>query len=295
MKVSVIIPVFNEEKIIADCLKSLQDQSWKGVEIILVDDGSTDNSVNIIEDLKLEISRVSLSQKRNVKNLKLIRQNHLGAGAARNLGVKEAKGEILVFVDADMTFDKKFIEMLTKPIRAKQAIGTFSKNEIVLNKDNIWSKCWNINKGLPTDKMHPKNYPDTQPVFRAILRKEFLKVGGFDLIGYIDDHTLSEKLGVKAVAAKGAFFYHRNPDSLSEVFRQSRWIGKSEYKRRKIRNENIMRTICVIRYSLPLSLVKGLWGSIKNFLPAFLIFKIIYDLAVEISLFKSFFKEQQYK
>lgn len=279
-KISVIIPVFNEEKVVEDCLKSLSDQSWSNLEIITVDDGSTDKSKEIISSFP---------------KVKLLQQLHEGAGAARNLGAKSATGEILVFVDADMVFDKKFIEKLTKPIRAGKTIGTFSKQEMVLNKKNIWSKCWNINKGLPTDRMHPKNYPDKQAVFRAILKKDFLKVGGFDLIGYIDDHTISEKLGIKAVASEDAFFYHRNPDSIQEVFNQARWIGKSEYKRRKIKNENLMRLITILRYSLPFSLIKGCIKAIKFKLPQFLIFKIIYDFAIEISILRSFFKEQVYK
>src|SRR3989344_3571660 len=175
MKVSVIIPTYNEENVIGECLSSLMKQNYKNLELIVVDDGSADNTIKTIEHYPV----------------KLFKQKHLGAGSARNLGAKHSIGQILVFVDADMTFDKEFIECLVKPIIEKKTIGTFSKDEYVSNKNNTWSKCWNINKGLPIDKMHPLDYPDTQPVFRAILKKEFERVGGFDLIGYIDDHTLS--------------------------------------------------------------------------------------------------------
>lgn len=279
MKVSVIIPVFNEEKTIADCLNSLLEQSYKDIEIIIIDDGSTDKTVEIVKQYPV----------------RLLTQTHQGPGIARNLGAKEAKGEILVFVDGDMVFDERFVEKLTEPIRDGQVIGTFSKEEFVLNKDNVWSKCWNINKGLPIDKMHIENYPDEQNVFRAILKREFLKVGGFTPIGYVDDHTIAEKLGVKAKVARGAVFYHRNPDNLVEVFQQARWIGKSEYKRRRIKNEQVMRLVTLIRYSVPLSIIKGLYSTTMNNLPQFLIFKLIYDLAVEISLIGSYFGEQKYK
>ena len=125
--ISVIMPAFNEEKSIGECLKSLKNQSYKPIEIIVVDDGSHDNTLKIISNLKSQTS-----------NLKLLRQNHLGPGPARNLGASNSKGEILVFVDADMTFDKKFIKDLVKPIVEGKTIGTFSKNEMVKNKDNIW-------------------------------------------------------------------------------------------------------------------------------------------------------------
>lgn len=277
IKVSVIISTYNEEKVIKDCLDSLSKQTFKDMEIIVVDDGSTDKTIEVLSEFRI------------------LRQEHKGPGIARNLGVKNAKGEILVFVDADMTFDKDFIANLIKPILSGKTIGTFSKEEFVLNKQNSWSKCWNLNKGLPVDRMHPKNFPDTQPVFRAILKKEFEKTGGFSAIGYIDDYTLSEKLGTLATAAPNAIFYHENPESLREVWNQARWIGKSEYKRRKIKNETLMRLISIVRYSLPFSLIHGIWVSVKFGLPEYLLFKLIYDLAIEISLVGSFFGEQKYK
>lgn len=279
MKVSVIIPVFNEAKVIDGCLNSLKKQNYGDLEIIIIDDGSTDQTPEIVSKFPV----------------KLLKQNHLGPGVARNLGANEARGQILVFVDADMEFDPEFISKLVEPIIQKKAIGTFSKEEFVLNKDNIWSKCWNINKGLPVNRMHGRDYPRQQAVFRAILKSEFDKAGGFGAIGYIDDHTIAEKLGSRAVAADGAVFYHRNPDNLPEIYQQARWIGKSEFKRRKIKNENLMRLVALIRYSLLFSLVHGIIKSFESGLPQFLIFKIVYDWGVELSLLKSFTGEQKYR
>ncbi len=284
MKVSIIIPTFNEEKAIRDCLNSLAKQSYSDMEIIVVDDGSTDKTVEVLSSLQF-----------TVYSLQTLKQKHLGPGEARNLGAKNALGEILVFVDADMTFDKYFIKNLVAPIVSGKTIGTFSKEEYVLNKDNVWSRCWNINKGLPLDRMHPKDYPDTQSVFRAILKKEFDKVGGFTPIGYVDDYTLSEKLKALATEAPGAIFYHKNPQNLSEVFQQARWIGKSVYKRRKIKNEILMKFFSIIRYSPLFTLINGTVKSLLFGIPHFLVFKFVYDLGVEISLLGSFFGEQKYK
>lgn len=284
MKVSIIIPVFNEEKVISDCLNSLADQSYQDLEILIVDDGSTDKTLEVLSTFKVKTLEI-----------RILQQKHLGPAKARNLGAENSNGDILVFVDSDMTFNKDFIKKLVKPILDKQAIGTFSKDERVLNKDNFWSQCWNINKGLPIDLMHPKDYPDSQPVFRAVLKKEFDGVGGFTSIGYIDDYTLSEKLGVLAINAPGAIFYHRNPETLTEVYSQARWVGKSEYKKRKIKNEQIMRLISIIRYSLPFSLFFGLKRSLEYRKLGFIFFKIIYDFAIEVSLLKSVFGEQLYR
>lgn len=210
--VSVVIPVFNEEKYLDYCLSSLSSQTYLNTEVVIVDDGSTDGSRQICEKY----------------NFKVLFQNHAGPGAARNLGVKSSRGKIIVFVDADMKFDKDFIKYLVEPIIAKRAVGTFVKQEFVANTDNIWSQCWSINSGLPFDRRIPEDYGDTENVFRAILKSTFVKGGGFEIDdGYSDDSSLSRKINKFAVNAPNAICYHFNPSSLSEVFYSARWIGRS--------------------------------------------------------------------
>lgn len=281
MIISVIIPIFNEKEVIQNCLLSLRDQSLKGlpenteIELIVVDDGSNDGSYDIAKEYADLI----------------IKQDHLGTAIARNKGAEVAKGEILVFVDGDMTFDKEFINKLITPIAEGRTIGTFSKEEFLSNKNNPWATFWNINRGLPKDRMHPDNYPDHQAVFRAILKKEFNKVNGFNSTGYADDWTLAKKLGVEATLSKGAIFYHKNPDNLGEIFTQARWFGKNEFI-----TGNLSRKLYnLLRYSLPVSLIKGVITSIKFCEPRFIIFKIDFDFAVTLSIIGSFFNENKYK
>jgi len=279
--ISIIIPVYNEEKVIGECLKSLQSQTYEPYEIILIDDGSTDKTLKIIRNWKFEIG-----------DLKLLRQEHKGPGPARNLGASKAKGEILVFVDSDMTFDRDFIKELVSPILEGKTIGTFSKNEMNANKDNIWSKCWNINRNWPPDRLIPPTYPVTAPVYRAIMKKEFDKVGGFDATGeYTDDWSLSRKLGKESTLASGAVYFHSNPSDLAEVWKQARWIGKNEF----ISGSTIRKIRSLILYSFPVSFAVGISKSLTNFTFNFLLFKFIYDLAVWISVLKSFFGERKSK
>jgi glycosyltransferase involved in cell wall biosynthesis len=269
MKISIIIPTYNESTVIKDCLESLSKQSYKDFEIIVVDDGSSDDSLEVVKS----------QQTSNLHNLQLYSQEHRGPGAARNLGAKKATGEILVFVDADMTFDKHFLKNLVKPIILGKSKGTFSKEEYVSNWENVWARAWNINQNWEEKRRHPKNYSDKQKVFRAILKSEFDKVGGFTPGGYTDDYSLYTKLGYMATSAPGAIFYHKNPSTLAEVFGQARWASKREYKL-----GSIGYVVGVVRASLPVSLVVGFFESIVNAQPAFLAFKIVYDFGVFIGI-----------
>ncbi len=90
VKVSVIIPVYNAEKYLRQCLDSVINQSLRDIEIICVDDGSTDGSAAILREYAERDSRV-----------RPIRQENKGAGAARNCGIDAVNGEYIAFIDAD--------------------------------------------------------------------------------------------------------------------------------------------------------------------------------------------------
>jgi glycosyltransferase involved in cell wall biosynthesis len=279
MKISVIIPVFNEEKDIAECLESLKQQKFDGFEIIVVDDGSTDRTSEVL----------SKYQKSNSK-IQILEQNHKGPAASRNFGAKHAKGEVLVFLDADMTFDKNFLRMLTKPVFTGKSRGTWSRDEYVSNWDNAWARCWNINQNWMRKRRHPKKYSKTQKVFRSILKKEFDRVGGFDMEGYTDDYTLSKKLGYEATLAEKAFFYHKNPDSLGEVFVQAKWGAKRSYKL-----GFLGVAIALVRSSFPFSLIVGVLKAIINKTPRFLLFKIVYDAGAFLGILGYNLSKKGYK
>lgn len=267
-KISIIIPTYNEASVIRECLESLSVQSVNDFEVIVVDDGSTDITFKLLSEFKAG----------NLE-LKIMQGNHMGAGAARNLGAKQAVGKILVFVDADMSFSKNFVGNLVKPIISGETKGTFSKDENVSNWDNVWARCWNANEGWEEKKRHPKNYPNHQPVFRAILKSEFDKVDGFTPGGYDDDWSLSKKLRYEATLAPGAIFYHKNPGSLGEIYKHAKWVGKRKYK-----YGFLGYIVGIVRASLPISLIIGIYKSVKYFLPAFLIFKIVYDFGIFIGI-----------
>lgn len=90
IKLSVVITNYNKEQYIAQCLQSVVEQTLKGIEIIVVDDGSTDNSMRVLEQYEKQHN-----------NLKVYRQQNAGVSAARNTGLQKANGEYVTFLDAD--------------------------------------------------------------------------------------------------------------------------------------------------------------------------------------------------
>lgn len=98
-KVSVVIPVYNAELYLRECLNSILKQSLNDIEIICIDDGSTDNSVSILKEFAKLDNRI-----------KVCRQSNKGAGAARNIGIQNATGEYFSFLDADDLYEGDMLE-----------------------------------------------------------------------------------------------------------------------------------------------------------------------------------------
>lgn len=103
--VSIIIPFYNTERYIGKCLKSVAEQTYKNIEVIVVDDGSTDDSASIVQHFC-----------ENDKRFNLIKQKNGGASSARNTGLREIKGKYITFLDSDDTFHCEAIERLYREI-----------------------------------------------------------------------------------------------------------------------------------------------------------------------------------
>ena len=118
-KVTVVVPVFNVEKYLHQCIESLLNQTYRNLEIILVDDGSTDNSGAICDKYRQKDQRI-----------KVIHKCNQGLGFARNSGMKETTSDYITFMDSDDYADEDMIEELMRPIideNADTVIGGFKK------------------------------------------------------------------------------------------------------------------------------------------------------------------------
>ena len=101
--VSIVVPIYNMGDSIQACVKSIQEQDYPNIEIILVDDGSRDGSLNVLREYEKKDTR-----------LKVIHQENAGPGIARNRGIKEATGDYIVFIDSDDVIKPEYFEKLSK-------------------------------------------------------------------------------------------------------------------------------------------------------------------------------------
>ena len=120
-KFSIIVPVYNVEKYIDKCLRSIVDQNFSDYEVIVVNDGTKDNSMGIVKKYPF----------------KIINQKNQGLSVARNTGVKEAKGDYLIFLDSDDYIDKDLLKCLSKSLKNKPDVVRFQIREVYGDKDSV--------------------------------------------------------------------------------------------------------------------------------------------------------------
>ncbi len=275
MKLSVIVPVYNEERYIERCLESIGNQTRRPEEVIVVDDGSKDNSKFKIQSAKLRYKFIFLEQE------------HQGPAAARNLGASKASGEILVFLDADMVYDKDFLKEMVKPIETGKEVTTFTTSEYVGNLNNSWARFWDEvgfgNQGRRSDLTENQR----GQVFRAIKAEVFERGGGYAASGYTDDASLLKKVNQTAKAVNKAVCYHFNPSNLREVFESSRWMGRDS------KNKNYWLGLIV--FSPIWSAVKAIIGLMKKRSWKYGVFRLVFDLGYWLGMVDGWTRGINYK
>lgn len=153
-KISIIIPTYQHAKELAKCLESILAQTFHDFEVIVVDDGSTDNTDEILE-------KYASNFRSQVLGFKIINQENQGSNPARNRGAQEAKGEYLLFCDADITTEPSMLEKMANALQA--------------NSDKSYVYCsfkfgWKTFKLWPfdTEKLKKMNYIHTTSLLRCV-------------------------------------------------------------------------------------------------------------------------------
>ncbi|MGE5215376.1 MAG: glycosyltransferase family 2 protein [Chloroflexota bacterium] len=267
---------YNEEDSVGDCLLSLQRQTFKPMEILVIDDGSKDRTEAICR----------------ASGIRVLRQNHRGPGAARNLGARIARGNILVISDADMTFEEHYVEKLVSPIVEGKAVATVGWDEYVANWENPWARCQCFFENLPERRRLSYQCPRDSDVFRAIRKDIFLEVGGFEEDkGKSDDKSIYYRTGLKAIVVNGVICHHKNASTAREVFNDALWIGKD-----LIYSNGIVVGILRLGWNNPVNnVLKGVFKGVakrERYLP---IYGLIYSVGLNCGFFQALVTGKHHK
>ena len=170
---SIIVPLYNKAPYVRKALESIMSQTYKDFELIVVDDGSIDNSASICEGYLSKLSTL---------DSRLIRQANSGVAAARNNGVKVSSGEYVCFLDADDWWEPKFLEEMDKLIEEYPDAGLYVTNYIYYKPGKT-----HVALNLPRGYM---NYPEAYiqsgampvtSITTCMQRKAFDEMGGFPI------------------------------------------------------------------------------------------------------------------
>ncbi len=213
-KISVIIPVYNAENYLRKCLQSVCEQSLKDLEIICINDGSTDNSQEILERFAAKDTRI-----------KIIKQNNAGLSATRNKGILLAKGEYLGFVDADDWINPDFYNTLYTAADNKNA--DVALGGIICVKDDsqkplIWHKK-SQSAVKPVEKFKLCKLPAYNYVVNKIYRRDFILQNKFLFAEgvYYEDMLWSCPVifaaNVVVSAPNATYYYRQNPVSITNT------------------------------------------------------------------------------
>ncbi|MBI3914908.1 MAG: glycosyltransferase [Chloroflexi bacterium] len=222
MQVSVIIPAHNAEKTIAACLDGLRQQKFSAgeFEIIVVDDGSSDSTRQIAE------ARAPLDDAGST-SARVLAQTNLGAAAARNLGAQNARGEIVLFIDADCVPDKNWVAAMVAPFANSEIVGAGGRKQT--QQRGSVPQFIQMEFDYRYDRVRAQKYIDFIDSGTAAYRWQvFLQNGGFDAaLSDAEDTDFSYRLAerdLKMAFADGAIVYHAHPTSVWEY-----WRRKFEY------------------------------------------------------------------
>ena len=214
VKISVIVPIYNVEKYLDECLKSIKEQTFSDFEVIMVDDGSTDKSVEIATKYTNLDDRFNLFFKKNG-----------GAADARNYGIEKSNGEYVAFIDSDDSIRKEFLEKLYSAIvehnadvavcdfrfyfintgKTKRAHILSIGNNRVYNREQalkvllrdykfrfyLWNKLWKISL-FKDNKIKIPNMMYEDAVASSMVFCHITKAVSLDYSGYIHKRAFSK-------------------------------------------------------------------------------------------------------
>ena len=253
MKISVIIPCFNEQKTIGGCIESVLNQTKKAEEIIIVNDGSTDKSAKIISKFR-KIRLINL--KKNTGN----------KSKALEIALKQVIGDIIVFTDADSFLDKNFIKRAVKYFKNSKISAISGK---VISRENNWLTAARELEYIITFSLHKKAQDIVKSIFVisgacAIFRASVFKNIKFDHDTITEDLDITlklHKLKEQIIYRPEIIAYTNDPFDLKSYIRQiKRWYTGAYQNFKK--HKSIFGKGFIGKIEIPLTIVEGLCGGL---------------------------------
>jgi len=215
--ISIIVPVYNRADEIDDFLSSFEKQTKNNFEVIVVDDGSTDSTKQVVEQHSSNL------------DLRYFFQQNKGPGAARNLGMENAKGDIFVFIDSDCTVPDNYIENLSQHLEHKE-FDAFGGPDTCRDDFPPFLKAINYSmtscigtggtrgsKGKQLTKYYPRSFN------MGIKRVVFETIGGMNSLRHGQDMEFSNRIynaGFKVTYFDDVKVYHKRRTNLKKFFKQ---------------------------------------------------------------------------
>ncbi|WP_021594089.1 bifunctional glycosyltransferase/CDP-glycerol:glycerophosphate glycerophosphotransferase [Actinomadura welshii] len=212
-KLSVVVPFHNTEEYFRECLESLAGQTLRDLEVVLVDDGSTDNGAVIAKELCARDPR-----------FRLVAREHEGPGPARNAGVRQAKGEYLAFADADDVVDREAYARLVGSLE-RTGSDLASGNVQRMDEDRTWQSV--LHEGVfeeSRSRTHVSSMPllmrDRTP-WNKVYRRDFWNSSGLEFPpGFYEDPPVTARAHALArsvdVLSETVYYWRKRPGSITE-------------------------------------------------------------------------------
>lgn len=212
--VSVVVPVYNSEKYIEETLISITNQSYKNIEFVIVDDGSSDSSGIICDEWSKEDGRITV-----------IHTDNKGPSAARNLGISVAKGKYILPVDSDDIIESTYVEEAAKVLDENYEVGiVYCRAELIGDRSGEW-----ILPKYTLQEMLVKNCIFATAMFR---KSDWSLVGGYSEV--MEDGLEDYDLWLSIISLKRKvyqlpdilFKYRKHLDSRSQRFEDNKLLVK---------------------------------------------------------------------
>lgn len=215
IKISFIVPIYNVEEYLERCLDSICNQTYQNIEIILVNDGSTDKSEEICKKYLLKDKRI-----------KYIKKNNGGVSSARNVGIENTTGEYICFVDSDDYINEKFAEIFLNVLLCKNSDIVICDYEKVFRLENIQKNILNLENVYNVDSINvisdlleiPRKGIITNHMWNKIFKKElfdnirFPQGKNFEDIGVF--YLLVNKAKNISVIPNKLYYYYERKNSI---------------------------------------------------------------------------------